>query len=711
MSEISQARNLLKQYFGFDKFRPMQDEIIQAVINKQDCLVLMPTGGGKSITFQIPALIQEGITIVISPLISLMKDQVDSLRANGINAAFINSSNTESRQKEIIDDINNNKLRIIYMSPERLANEKFVEYLKGINISLFAIDEAHCISQWGHDFRPEYTKLKLIKENFKNTPVIALTATADKITARDIIKQLNLENPQKFISSFDRPNLRLKVLPGRKRKEKIYEFIKSKPNDSGIIYCLSRKSTEELAENLTAQGIKAAAYHAGLSTKERTKIQDDFINDNIPVICATIAFGMGIDKSNVRWVIHYNMPKNIENYYQEIGRAGRDGVKSETLMFYSYSDVIVYMGFIEKSPNNKEVELAKLNRMQEYAESLTCRRKILLSYFGEHLAEDCGNCDVCENPPQQYDGTVQVQKALSAIYRLNENVGINMLISVLRGSRREEIVEKGYDKIKTFGAGKDTGFDDWQQIIIQMLNQGLIEIAYDKNHVLNLTEAANDVLFNNKKIKLVKSSELKKKIDEQAFEAKPASKSKMLKDDLFERLRTLRKTIAQQENVPPYVIFNDATLEEMCQKTPANIDELMTISGVGKHKCDVYGNVFIREIVNFILEKSEQSSKIKGSTYIITHELYKQGFSVDEIARQRKLSPTTIFSHLANSYLKGDEIDIFRLVSIEEIQKVEAVVNKNPSFDGLKTIFLELNEEIDYGKIRLALTYLKKNKA
>jgi len=704
----NKAQEILKQYFGYDEFRPMQAKIIETVaIKKKDCLVLMPTGGGKSITFQIPAMMSEGITIVVSPLIALMKDQVEGLRATGISATFLNSSLTPKQQTEIESDIIDGKVKLLYVSPERLVTESFNNFTKKLKINLFAIDEAHCISQWGHDFRPEYTQLKHLKHYYPEIPIIALTATADKITARDIVKQLRFVEPEIFIASFDRPNISLNVLPGRNRKQKIVEFIKKRPKQSGIIYCLSRKSTEEMAANLQAEGINAAFYHAKIPREKRSKVQEEFINDNVPIICATIAFGMGIDKSNVRWVIHYNMPKNIENYYQEIGRAGRDGTKSDTLMFYSFADVMVYRKFIDDAPNNSEIEIAKLQRIQEYAEAQTCRRKILLSYFGEHLAEDCGNCDVCKNPPEHFDGTPIAQKALSALYRLNENVGITMLIEVLRGSGRREIFDKGYNNIKTYGAGREISFSDWQQFVLQFLNQGLIEIAYDQNHVLKLTDASKDVLFNGKKIKLVKPSEVKKKQEEAKKVVKLVSKTKQLRGKLFERLRSLRKIIADSENVPPYVVFNDATLEDMCEFKPTSHEDLAKISGVGEHKNKKYGGNFIDEIVKFIKENSEHTSKIKGSTYIVTYELFKEGLSIEEIAKKRKLQPTTIFSHLANSIAKGKDIDIHKLVSEEEIAKIDKALKENPNFEGLKVIFEYLNSEIDYGKIRLGITYLK----
>ena len=450
------AQTALKKYFGYDTFRPMQAEIIQSVYDKKDALILMPTGGGKSICFQIPAITMEGMGVVVSPLISLMKDQVESLRANGIKAAFLNSSLGISEQRAVEDAIFNQQIDLIYVSPEKIVSPNFLSLLKRVEIALFAIDEAHCISAWGHDFRPEYTRLKFIKKQFPDTPVIALTATADKATRKDIARQLDLENPAIYVASFDRPNLSLAVRPGQKRFEQIIEFIKKRPNQPGIIYCLSRKSTENIARKLQGKGLKANFYHAGMPDFQRSEVQEDFINDAIDIVCATIAFGMGIDKSNVRWVIHYNLPKNIESFYQEIGRSGRDGTAASTLLFYSYADVMNLREILTNNDSTqRDLKLAKLERMQQYAESLSCRRKILLNYFSEPFNKNCGNCDICKNPPQYFDGTVIAQKALSAVFRLKEKVGSSMLIDVLRGSSRKDLLERGYQHIKTYAVGRE----------------------------------------------------------------------------------------------------------------------------------------------------------------------------------------------------------------------------------------------------------------
>lgn len=600
----------LKSYFGYTSFRPLQEKIISTILQKKDALVLMPTGGGKSMCYQLPAILMEGTTVVVSPLISLMKDQVESLQANGIVARALNSTNDDATNAQLYFECLQGRVKLLYISPERLMSE--INYLlRDIHISLFAIDEAHCISHWGHDFRPEYTQLKAIRQHFPNIPVVALTATADKITREDIIRQLDMHNPEVFISSFDRPNLSLEVKRGYQQKEKIraiVNFLRRHRNESGIIYCMSRNGTEKVAQLLENEGFDVGVYHAGMSNEQREMTQDDFINDRVQIICATIAFGMGIDKSNVRWVIHYNLPKSIENFYQEIGRAGRDGLPSETLLFYSFGDIVLLSKFAAES-NQQGINLEKLNRMQQYAESDICRRRILLNYFGETMNHDCGNCDVCKNPPERFDGTIIVQKALSAIARANEQIGTRTLIDILKGYASQEVIEKGYDKLKTYGAGRDVPGKDWQDYLLQMLNLGYFEIAYNENNHLKITEAGKKVLFGKERAQLVviKREESYGKKGS-AKENKTASPAPLFTptvfenedEGLFEALRQLRKKLADQLAIPAYIVLSDKTLHLLALKKPSNIEAFGEISGIGEFKKEKYGKDFLAVINEYL---------------------------------------------------------------------------------------------------------------
>lgn len=602
----------LKTYFGYDSFRPLQEDIIKHILNKKDALVLMPTGGGKSICYQLPALLMEGTAIVVSPLISLMKDQVESLRANGIAAGALNSSNNETENNKLRRECLQGKLKLLYISPEKLLSEiNFL--LKDIHISLFAIDEAHCISQWGHDFRPEYTQLKALHQEFPDIPIIALTATADKITREDILRQLDLKQPRTFISSFDRPNLSLTVKRGYQQKEKtkaILDFIARHSNQSGIIYCMSRNKTESVAQMLQKHGISAVVYHAGLSSAARDEAQSDFINDRVQVVCATIAFGMGIDKSNVRWVIHYNMPKSIENFYQEIGRAGRDGMDSDTLLFYSLGDIVLLSKFANES-GQQEMNLEKLHRMQQYAEADICRRRILLNYFGETAEHDCGNCDVCKNPPERFDGTIIVQKALSGIARTEEKVGTRLLIDILKGSVSAEVIEKNYDKLKTFGAGRDVPGRDWYDYLLQMLQLGYFEIAYNENSHLKITESGKKVLFGQERAMLVvikreefvPKSRKKKELKTIRPIAPSSAPHGTDNEALFEHLRILRKQLADQQAVPAYIVLSDKVLHLLSTTQPTTIEAFGAISGIGDFKKGKYGKEFVKAINDFLQSK------------------------------------------------------------------------------------------------------------
>lgn len=600
----------LKTYFGYDSFRPLQEEIIRHILDGNDALVLMPTGGGKSICYQLPALLREGTAVVVSPLISLMKDQVEALCANGISAGALNSSNDETENAALRRACMEGRLKLLYISPEKLLTE--ANYLlRDMHISLFAIDEAHCISQWGHDFRPEYAQMGILHQQFPHVPIIALTATADKITREDIIRQLHLNHPRTFISSFDRPNLSLTVKRGYQQKEKsktILDFIARHPGESGIIYCMSRSKTESVAQMLQKQGIRTAVYHAGLSPSLRDEAQDDFINDRVQVVCATIAFGMGIDKSNVRWVIHYNLPKSIESFYQEIGRAGRDGLPSDTLLFYSLADLILLTKFATES-GQQNINLEKLQRMQQYAESDICRRRILLSYFGEIADHDCGNCDVCKNPPERFDGTVIVQKALSAIVRTDQQIGTGVLVDILRGNMSPEVVGKGYQQLKTFAAGRDVPARDWHDYLLQMLQLGYFEIAYNENNHLKITSAGSDVLFGRATARLVvirreETNETKRGRKRKATvpaQELPLGLPNTENEALFEALRKLRKRLADEEALPAYIVLSDKVLHLLSTSRPTNLEEFGNISGIGEHKKKKYG----KEFINLIRKYSE----------------------------------------------------------------------------------------------------------
>lgn len=595
----------LKTYFGYDSFRPLQEEIIRHILDGNDALVLMPTGGGKSICYQLPALLREGTAVVVSPLISLMKDQVEALCANGISAGALNSSNDETENAALRRACMEGRLKLLYISPEKLLAE--ANYLlRDMHISLFAIDEAHCISQWGHDFRPEYAQMGILHQQFPHVPIIALTATADKITREDIIRQLHLNHPRTFISSFDRPNLSLTVKRGYQQKEKsktILDFIARHPGESGIIYCMSRSKTESVAQMLQKQGIRTAVYHAGLSPSLRDEAQDDFINDRVQVVCATIAFGMGIDKSNVRWVIHYNLPKSIESFYQEIGRAGRDGLPSDTLLFYSLADLILLTKFATES-GQQNINLEKLQRMQQYAESDICRRRILLSYFGEIADHDCGNCDVCKNPPERFDGTVIVQKALSAIVRTDQQIGTGVLVDILRGNMSSEVVGKGYQQLKTFAAGRDVPARDWHDYLLQMLQLGYFEIAYNENNHLKITSAGSDVLFGRATARLVvirreEANETKRGRKRKATvpaQELPLGLPNTENEALFEALRKLRKRLADEEALPAYIVLSDKVLHLLSTSRPTSLEEFGNISGIGEHKKKKYGKEFINLI-------------------------------------------------------------------------------------------------------------------
>lgn len=685
----------LKKYFGYDTFRADQESIIQDVLQAQDALVIMPTGGGKSLCYQLPAIHLPKTTLVISPLIALMKDQVDSLRANGISAAYYNSTQTADEQNAIVERVVKNDIKLLYIAPESLGNIQFL--LKYDYIDCIAIDEAHCISSWGHDFRPSYQNLGFLKKQLPNIPIIALTATADAATREDIVAQLNIPTAKRYLSSFDRANIYMEVRPSDKRIQQILRFVKKRPDYSGIVYCLSRKSTENVAKKLADAGFSAEAYHAGLDPETRETIQDNFIQDKTKIICATTAFGMGIDKSNIRFVIHFNMPKNIEGYYQEIGRAGRDGTAAEALLFYSYADIIQLERFMLGAAN-EEMQRSKMDRMKQFTEATSCRRRILLNYFGEISENDCKHCDVCHNPPSFKDGTLLAQKALSTIYRVKGKEGINAIIDILRGAKNQHTLENNYANLSTYGIGKDVSWRDWQHYIIQFINQGLCTIAFHRDNHLELTRLAHAVLFNGLNIKVTEPIAKEEKTPVPVKE----SVKKSYDEVLFEKLKEVRLEISKEQNLRPvYLIFNDASLKDMAAKKPTTTSEFLEISGVGQHKLKVFGSQFIEEINNHV-------SLGRADTYQKTLLLHKQGKSIEEIALKRKLHETTVYSHIAKLYQDNKIKTLDAYITKDEIEQIKKASKVLGNEDKLKPYFEYFEGQTPYHIIRLGLTVINK---
>ena len=701
---IATPHEVLHRYFGYSQFRPLQERIIEDVLLGKDVLVLMPTGGGKSLCYQVPALCTEGLTLVISPLISLMKDQVDALQVNGIRAAYMNSSLPTKTQDEILHSALAGDLDMLYLSPEKVLSQEVFGLLPQLNVRILAVDEAHCISQWGHDFRPEYQSLVRVREQLGSTAsVIALTATADRVTRRDILSGLSIPQENVFVASFNRPNLSLKVTPGNDRKNRLIRYLQEFKDDSGIVYCLSRKQTEKLADFLVQQGYNAAAYHAGMSSNRRDTVQSDFINDEVKIVCATIAFGMGIDKPNVRFVVHYNLPQSMEHFYQEIGRAGRDGLPSDTLLMFSFGDVATYHRFFDES-ENREIRREKLQRIIQYAQSPICRRRVILNYFGEELAEDCGNCDVCQNPPDTIDGTIIAQKVFSAIVRTRQSEPMNMIIDVLRGSLKSVVRSKNYDQLPTHGVGRGLSFFDWQFYIQQLVDMGFVEIEIDKGSRMSVTEKARKVLKGEQKVFLVESVEEERR--PVRVKHRKRTKEQVFQEHLEDLLRNFRRALARDHDLAPYHVFGDKELGLLVENIPGNTAELQQLSGFGEARVSRFGD----QICSFINEQvvraeEDKMYKSKGVTYRKTWLMLCDGQDVTSIAQKRKLSKTTIYTHLAHLYENGFSVDIEKYIEQKDRDKIREVW-KRLGRPGDLSVMRDEMPEMNYGIIRLALTGL-----
>ena len=693
------ALALLARFYGYRSFRPGQYEVIEAVANGRDAVVLMPTGGGKSLCYQIPALMADrGVAIVVSPLIALMQDQTQALQANGIPAAAIHSNQAEDYNRNVLDAVAAGRIKLLYVSPERLL--LMLDTLRNAAISLFAIDEAHCISQWGHDFRKDYIELKALKEIRPDVPVIALTATADRITRDDIVRQLGLRNPFCHTGSFDRPNIALAVYPNpglKGRVAYVKQLLRKYPNDSGIVYCLSRKNTEDFTAALLKAGVSAATYHAGMTAGERDRSMQAFLSGKVQVCVATVAFGMGIDKSNIRWVMHNNLPGNIESYYQEIGRAGRDGLPSEAVLFYSFADVMTRRSFAGDS-GQPALNLEKLDRMQQYAEARLCRRRILLSYFSEQSTCDCGNCDVCTNPPERFDGTITAQKALSAVMRTGgTNIGINTLAAILRGERRADIIAAGYDRIKTYGVGADLSHTVWTAYITQMIQLGVFEIAYNDSNHLRVTGLGMEILKGRQRLELARyvapqTRAAAKKNNEAPAYADPVKQ-------LFEQLKAVRTDIARKAGVPPYIIFSDATLMDMAIRRPRDIDSFLQVNGVGEKKAVQYGRQFISAIRKF---EGLGSGTPTGTSLKETLVLFNAGLPLGEIAAIKKIKLGTLYGHIAELIGAGMITTYGTFISRSQYETVRQAFTDHPD-----TAYEILKDSIDPGIITIARAIMR----
>ena len=698
---MKRAQEILQSTFGYDQFRHAQQDIIQELLNGNDALVLMPTGGGKSLCYQIPALVRDGTAIVVSPLIALMQDQVDALQQLGIKAAYLNSSLSSSEAYEVEQQLLNQELELLYVAPERLLNSQFLHLLDQCQIALFAIDEAHCVSQWGHDFRPNYQQLKLLHERYPAIPRIALTATADQRTQDEIIAQLQLGEARVFVNSFDRPNIHYAISEGNNPKQRLWTFLQDNhADDAGIVYCLSRKKVEAIAEWLTDQGRLALPYHAGLAQEVRQQNQQRFLREEGVIIVATIAFGMGIDKPDVRFVAHLSLPKSIEAYYQETGRAGRDGEPSNAWMAYGLQDVITLRQFVQDSKADeahKRVEHQKLESMLGLCEVATCRRQTLLSYFDETGTHACGQCDNCQTPPEKWDGTEAAQKALSCIYRTKQRFGVNYIVDILHGKSDERIQRNGHDQISTFGIGSDTPVTEWRSLFRQLIALGYLDTDVERHGALVLTEKCRALLRGEQTLQLRKQS----KPEKIAKEKKQKNSVRPQDESLWEALRALRLSLAEEHGVPPYVIFHDATLLEMLKSRPVTLVALSKVSGVGEQKLIRYGQEFINEIAKHPL--SELLNNRLSSTVNETLICYQQGVDIEQIARQRDVKISTIYTHLADAIEVGllDVRDVLDLSDAEYNEIIFVLESQEDQEKGrLKPAYDELEGEYDYGILR-----------
>ena len=698
---MKRAHAILQSIFGYDTFRHSQQEIIQDLLNGHDAFVLMPTGGGKSLCYQIPALILDGVAVVVSPLIALMQDQVDALQALGVSAAFLNSSLSSSEANTVEQALLNNELDLLYVAPERLLNERMLALLDRCQLSLFAIDEAHCVSQWGHDFRIEYQQLRILHNRYPNTPRIALTATADHRTRKEIISQLALETAQVFINSFDRPNIEYAISEGAQARQALWRFIESKhPQDAGIVYCLSRKKVEATAEWLSQQGRIALPYHAGLSSQVRQDHQQRFLREESVIIVATIAFGMGIDKPDVRFVAHLSLPKSVEAYYQETGRAGRDGEPASAWMSYGLQDVITLKQFTQNSnadERHKRAEHQKLESMLGLCELITCRRHALLSYFEEDSPERCDNCDNCLKPPENWDASVAAQKALSCVYRTGQRFGVNYLIDVLRGKTDERIQAKQHDQLSTFGVGSEFSVGEWRTIFRQLIALAYLDVDAENYGTLRLSDKCRPLLRGELTLNLRKPGE------EEKLAPRKKNKSPVRPQDqaLWDALRTLRSSLADEAGVPPYIIFHDASLMEMIRQRPTDVEGMKRISGVGAQKLERWGPAFLSEISLHPLP--ELLNNRLSATVNETLILYQKNLSIEQIAQQRETKTSTVYTHLADAIEVGllDVLEVLQL-DTEEYQTIVLTIESMEDEDKgrLKPVYEALDEHYDYGILK-----------